>query len=177
MRMSATCHLNKYGRLPVECSAGYTLVEILVVLAIAGMLVGVALPRLFNFYDSMEYANQRSSLLEQIEGLGYRAYTTGRGMTLASTVDEVGAAKANASTSNTSNTSKPGTDSKTIPEIPVLLMPANWRITLAKPVQYSLTGLCSGGQFTLAAPDGRKESFQLVAPLCRVTPATSSSGL
>jgi prepilin-type N-terminal cleavage/methylation domain-containing protein len=175
MRMSATCHLNKHGRLPVGHSAGYTLVEILVVLAIAGMLVGVALPRLFNFYDSMEYANQRSSLLEQIEGLGYRAYTTGKGMTLASTVDEVNAA--NTGTSNTSNTSKPGTDSKTIPEIPVLLMPANWRITLAKPVQYSLTGLCSGGQFTLAAPDGRKESFQLVAPLCRVTPATSSSGL
>jgi prepilin-type N-terminal cleavage/methylation domain-containing protein len=156
--------------MPMGDSSGYTLVEILVVLAIAGMLVGVALPRLFKFYDSVEYANQRSSLLEQIEGLGYRAYTTGKGMTLASTVDEVKAA-------NAADAAKSGTGSKDIPDVPVLLMPANWRITLAKPVQYSLTGLCSGGQFTLAAPDGRKESFQLVAPLCRVAPATSNSGL
>lgn len=126
---------------------GFTLVEILVVLVIVSLLAGIALPRLTTLYTSVESAGQRGAIHEQIEGLGYRAYVSGQAIVL---------------------DSSEGKNSKVPPKDYPLQLPPGWRIDLPKPVRYSAQGVCGGGELLISAPDGGKEAFRLIAPLCRL---------
>jgi len=142
MQMSAICPHNKRA-------CGFTLVEILVVLAIAGLLVGITLPRMTNLYASVERANQRRGILDEIEGLGYRAYMGGQPIVL---------------TSSSQNGKEP-------PENYPVGLPPGWKLTLAKPLNYSHQGVCSGGDLVVTGPDLSQEVFRLRAPLCHIKAA------
>ncbi len=139
MQMSAICP-------HTERAPGFTLIEILVVLAIAGLLVGVTLPRLANVYASVERANQRRGILDEIEGLGYRAYMGGKPIVLAS---------------SSQNGKEP-------PENYPVGLPPGWKLTLAKPLKYSHQGICDGGTLVVTGPDQSQETFRLYPPLCRL---------
>ena len=128
--------------------AGFTLIEILVVLVIAGLIAGVALPRLFAISQRYERASQRDSLLTEIGNLGYVAYTTGKPIALG------------------------GTD----PSQPApVTIPAGWRIEVPQAVVYGFNGVCSGGTVTLVAPDGAREELKLQAPACRTGASGAAS--
>jgi len=120
---------------------GFTLLEILVVLLIVGLLSSLGLPRLQRLADSIQRANQKTSLIGQINSLPYQAYVSAREIVLDS-----------------------GRSS-------VINIPANWQIKVAQPVRYSANGICSGGHITVLAPDGREEVFILNAPLCHIETA------
>ena len=124
--------------------AGFTLVEILVVLVIAGLLAGIALPRLQSLARSMELSGQRKEIASQVEGLGYRAYTEGRALRLTALPD----AKS---------------------ELPVQL-PEGWRIVVAEPIEYGVNGACRGGKLTLVYPDETRQGYELRPPMCRMEP-------
>lgn len=128
---------------------GFTLIEILMVLAIAGLLAGIALPRLTGLYASIETASQRKLVHGQIEGLGYRAYASGQPIVLGS------------STAGSQDTYP-------------LDLPPGWRIELPQPLRYSARGVCSGGHLFIHDPAGGQESFHLVPPLCRIEAAEGS---
>lgn len=126
---------------------GFTLLEILVVLAIAGLLAAVVLPQLANLAASVEIANQRKDLQIAVENLGYQAYVTGKPIILEGTHP----AKA--------------PEAAAAPPLPV---PSGWRIDVPRPLRYSVNGVCSGGTISLTSPDGVRESFTLKAPKCRL---------
>jgi prepilin-type N-terminal cleavage/methylation domain-containing protein len=125
---------------------GFTLIEILVVLVIAGLLAGVALPRLHTLSRRFEIAAEHDSLLSEIGNLGYRAYASGKGV-------ELGNLPASA----------------TIPS-PIKL-PLGWRIEAQPPISYNSNGICNGGKIRLLGPEDFREDLQLTPPLCR--PATA----
>jgi len=137
-------------RINSKASYGFTLVEILVVLAIVGLLAGVALPQLQNMASSVEISTQRTAIKTAIEELGYRAYVSGKPITL------------------TNANSIPG--SENTPREQPLEIPSGWRVQVLQPVIYAINGICSGGKITLIDPRRMNESFTLKPPQCRLEP-------
>lgn len=144
MRMWATCRSTK--------AAGFTLLEILVVLAIAGLLVSVTLPQMSGMAERVRIANERQAIVAEIENLGYRAYASGKTFV----IHAAGPASA------------PG-----MPAMP-LDLPEGWRLRTSKPISYGVNGVCSGGSIELVGPDRHVERYQLKPPQCRAMPVADS---
>ncbi|MFZ1643037.1 MAG: prepilin-type N-terminal cleavage/methylation domain-containing protein [Candidatus Contendobacter sp.] len=132
MPMLATCRRAE----PVR---GYTLLELLIVLALLGLLTALAIPRFAALYQGMSAAYQRDEALRQIAGLGYRAFAQGREWVL---------------------TELPATDAA-LPS-----WPEGWSLRAEPPVHYYRNGACSGGRIELTHPGG-VERFALAPPLCQ----------
>ena len=129
---------------PDRRARGFTLLEMLVVLAIASLLVSVVMPRLIDLPRRIEINQQRESLLGDIGNLGYLAYMQGKGFTL----------QANPT---------PGVDTAPVP----LDIPQGWRVQVEKSVIYGFNGTCSGGMLTLTPPEGPAEVYRLSPPACQ----------
>lgn len=125
---------------------GFTLVEILVVLVIAGFLTGIALPRLMAMVRSIELDGQRKAIVGQLEGLGYRAYSQARALRL---------------------TNLPQADDSTTDDA-LISLPKGWQVKVAGPVDYAPNGVCSGGTIAIVSPDNDRRSFHMRSPLCRL---------
>ena len=132
--------------------SGFTLVEILIVLVIVAMLAGVSLPRLLTLYESVENSATRNAIRDQIEGLGYRAYTTGKPIVLEASSVSDGRVK----------------------DYP-LQLPPGWRVDVSQPLRYSPHGYCGGGKVIINDPNGGTQAFNLVPPRCRFQAAPSQS--
>lgn len=133
MRTSAICRRADQG--------GFTLLEMLVVLAIAGLLAGIALPNLSKMAERSRIGTERTGIVSSLENLGYSAYSNGKPYTLVA-LDA------------TSDNSP-------------FKVPDGWRIVAENPINYAVNGVCSGGVVTLFGPDRTAERLLLKAPLCR----------
>ena len=122
---------------------GYTLLELLIVLALMGLMTGIALPRMATLYESFKCAAERDEALRNIAGLGYQAYRQGRAFDLA-------------------DFPPPTEDQKNIP----LRLPADWHLSAAEPIHYRSNGICDGGKLRLHYKE-RAIDLVLQTPLCR----------
>ena len=130
---------------------GFTLIEILVVMVVIGLLAGVAVPRLYDLSRRFEIASQRDNLVLAIGNLGYRAYQAGQPARLQGTGSSASTGVAT-----------------------TVVVPPGWQIEMAKPIDYTFNGTCSGGNITLHGPDGYLEQLVLAAPLCQPAPSAAT---
>lgn len=135
MPMSACCRRNKRGG-----QQGFTLIEILVVLVIAGLLAALAAPAMQRTVGGVERGSQRAALAGEITALAYRAWVEGKPYTL-------------------------GGDAEA-PTAYRLSVPAGWQVEFPKPITYAFNGICSGGGLVLHGPDGWREDLRLEGPRC-----------
>lgn len=129
--------------------AGYTLLEMLIVMLLLGLLTGLAIPRLSALYDSMVAAYQRDDVIAQLNTLPYRSFQKRREFILQGVYPPAD-----------------GQDSR-------LQLPEGWQIRAETPLYYRSNGVCEGGEVSLLYR-GRLETIRLEAPFCQV--GTSRGG-
>ena len=128
-------------------TAGFTLLEMLVVLAVIGMLMGMVVPRLDRMQESYALRVDKKRIVDQIESLPLAAFQHGQPIRI-----DKGPIKSVSL----------GKD--------VLLEPGSrWSLSALDTIRIGFTGACSGGRVVLTDPDGGRTLLTLAAPDCRAT--------
>ncbi|MCA2998434.1 MAG: prepilin-type N-terminal cleavage/methylation domain-containing protein [Rhodocyclaceae bacterium] len=123
---------------------GFTLLEMLVVLALIGVMAGIALPNFSRFLESFSVRNQWAGVERELADLPYQVFVSGSPFQLDS-----GSAEKRLTT-----------------------LPEGWRVEVANPILYRFSGWCEGGRLTVVSAGGERRNYQLAAPTCRPTVTT-----
>ena len=135
---AATQPLFRTERLVRMRDRGFTLLEMLVVLALIGVMAGLALPNFSRFLESFTNSSRWSGIEREIADLPYQVFSTGVALRL----DAAAAAL----------------------RIPAI--PADWRVEVAAPILYRESGWCEGGRLAVVSAAGERRDYLLVAPAC-----------
>jgi general secretion pathway protein G len=134
---------------------GFTLIELVVVLALVGLLSAVVVPKLYTALVSVTSRTQLEGLVAQLDLLPYRCFALSVPVELNETT--------------TSNVLPDGE--------PVLALPTGWRLTAPRPIHYTLNGFCDGGAVSLTAPDGARFNVRMAPPACRAVLEVDASSV
>ncbi len=132
--------------------SGITLVELLVVLALLGVLAAVALPNLERLTASVARDSQREHLLNQFAELGAAAMLDGFDYVVAGT-DAPDDDVADALVGRTRY---------------LLDVPDGWEVLIDEPILARANGVCLGGSVILLHEQLEPLRVELTAPFCRV---------
>lgn len=129
---------------------GFSLLELLIVLAVVGLLAALALPNLRQLYQSAARATERERILDQIAALGREALLHRRNYVVFGVGDDA--------------------DADQTYEARRLDLPAGWTLELDRPLRVRATGVCLGAQATLRHVDAAEPPtrLDLQPPYCAV---------
>ncbi len=148
MRTSDTCR--KEARRPRR---GFTLLELLVVLAVLGLATALAMPNLQRLYAAATQASERDYVLDQFSALGREAMLRGRAYVVFGNAPPPDPAEAARYADY---------------EIYVVDVPEGWRLGLDRPLVVLANGVCLGGALTLSHEEAAAVRVELAPPYCRV---------
>ena len=145
---------------------GFTLLELLVVMAILAGLVAIALPSLNTLVARVRASFQRSDIEQQLRQLPLLVRQSGHSGILAdpSQTTVAGSLAGDPTLRAVSEVERA--------ERLKIALPSGWTMHIVKPVFYHFTGVCTGGEVDFSLPP---QSFRyiLTAPLCRPQLAAS----
>ena len=131
--------------------AGFTLIELTVVLALLGLLTALAVPNLQRLFVSVSTSTERQHILDQFEALGRDALANGRAYVVFSEAPDA-------------DTAAVYGDFEPRP----IDLPEAWRFRLDRPLVVRANGFCRGGELTLIHQDAPVLRATLAPPYCRV---------
>jgi len=140
--------------------AGFTLLELLVVLAIMAGLIAIAAPQFSQLYSRVRASFERADLEQQLLELPQLVRQRGRGGVLLDPSQELAPGSAAA------DIVPPGSGGFEQWETLRLNLPPGWAMRVPKPVFYRFNGACGGGEVDFSAPPALLH-YNLIAPLCR----------
>ncbi len=134
---------------------GFTLLELLVVLALLALATAIAMPNLERLYAAATRVSERDYVLDQVAALGREAMLNGRAYVVfgnAPSLDPAEAARY--------------AEYETY-EVDV---PQGWRLDFDSPLVVLANGVCLGGMLTLSQEDDEVAAvrLELTPPYCRV---------
>ena len=134
MRRSAICR---------RVDAGFTLIELVIALAVVGLGLSLVLPKLTSWVDRLAFSMRQQRFEDALAGLGSSARRSGHTVVLRST----GSAPSNTE------------------PLPIEL-PSSWTVTVEPPISFRYDGICTGGTVRLSFPAG-EQTYRLQPPYCR----------
>ncbi len=154
---------------------GFTLLEILIVLALVGLMTAFSLPQISVMQDRIAFSLSRDTFEAELSGLSYAAFKQGRPLILAGAYPRSDQQARSVIEEWESNQAR---------EAPFLeegqlraLLPANaleasphlpekWRMTVEKPIVFQSSGYCGGGAVSVTIGEVRY-AYDLRAPVCQ----------
>lgn len=133
--------------LPRLRSAGFTLIEMMAVLALAALMAGVAIPAMQRWFDSVSERAQLAEVSIQFQRLASRAALLSQTVRL-----------------NKSSWQNKLGDGET-----TLALPEGWSLLNEKDLIFYHSGICAGGTVDLAGPHERNVQLQIAAVSCDVS--------
>ncbi len=121
-----------------RAQAGYTLLEMIVVMAILAMATAVAAPPSYRMVRSWQEATQIDDVLQQLERLPSRVRATGSSLNVE------------------------GKEA-----IPLVTLPDGWALRAKTPLQVQANGACADGEATLVTAH-QTIDLRIHAPFCRI---------
>lgn len=127
-----------------QCAqAGFTLLEMLVVMAIIGLAAATVIPALARVVAAVRHNGEAQDIVDQLGQLAFRAYISGKPIVLSEEVQK-----------------------SLTPAI--VEMPSGWALSIAQPIHFNAMGLCDGGSVAIVAPDGDVTLVRLAIPDCAI---------
>jgi len=126
--------------------SGFSLIELVVALAVVGLMLSVTLPRISGWLDRFGFSNNEQRVEDSLAGLGETARHAGRTVFLRST-----------------DKSAKSADSAAID------LPRGWTLTVEPPIVFRYDGVCTGGTARVAFLGGER-TYRLDPPFCRPKP-------
>lgn len=153
MRMWASCRTPKVPA-PSPAAprrrAGFSLLELLVVLVLVGLLTAVALPNLQALYQGATRAADREHILDQLAALGREAALRRVNYVVLDAEADADLVAA---------------DFEPYP----LQLPPGWTLKLDRPLRAHASGVCLGAEVTLLHEDAQPVRLRLTPPYCAVS--------
>lgn len=138
--MSGSCPRND-ARAP---AGGFTLLELLIVLALVSLVAAMVAPRLQGTYDAVTRSGERAETARQLERLPLLARDRGVAIDI------------------------PADDSRVLAGL--LALPEGWTARTLEPLHVEASGLCSASKLRVQGGGGT-ETWALAAPDCGVADA------
>lgn len=158
--MSATCRNTESRR----SAAGFTLLELVVVLAIMALVTGIAATRVFSLINSWREHTQLESIEQQFARLPMLARQRGSDIVLPPPAP---------ATMTISNEADATTDPLPT-DPPALDLPKGWVVYFDQPLRVRGSGLCEGARIRIE--HGDRQYWRLVAPpFCQLSEDTSKA--
>ena len=154
---------------------GFTLLELVVVLALLALVAGLAIPNLERLYAGAVRSTERAYILDQFAGLGRRAMQRGRAFVVvgsgdasrpaAGEADDPGPARRRpagfalppAARADRADRAANGID-----------VPDGWEVSFDEPLVVRANGVCLGAELTLRHLGAVDVRVRLEPPFCRV---------
>ena len=127
--------------------AGFTLIEMVVVMTLIGLMAGIALPAMQRWFDSISARAQLSEVSIQFQQLAARTALLSQTVVL-----------------NKDSWREKMSDGQA-----ALALPDGWSVTSSTPVIFFHSGICDGGQIDLLGPQQRKVQLQIARASCDVS--------
>ena len=155
---------------------GFTLLELLVVLALVGLVAAIAFPNLERLYAAVTRETERDYILDQFAGLGLRAMRQGRSFVV---FDAAGPRDSDppdpggsGAAPRTAGGAEPDRGSSALAGLTpyAIDLPEGWEIRLDPPLVVRANGVCLGAVLTLRYEGEAELPIDLEPPWCRVEP-------